>query len=72
MRYGKKPKGIKLIIKSENEQIYNKEIYLLRKKARQENFCYGEPKADTIGQLDELGWHTAYSKDEVKIWRRKR
>ena len=72
MKWGKKPKGIKLIITSENEQVYNKEVYLLRKKARQENFWYGEPQAKTFGQLDDFGWHTAWNKDDVKIWRRKK
>jgi|TARA_R100001082_G_C4245866_1_gene109384 hypothetical protein len=71
MKWGKKPKGVKLIIKSENEQKYDIGVYLLRKQALKELQKYGEPRARTIGQLDDLGWHTAYTSKELKIWRKK-
>ncbi len=72
MKLGRKPKGVKLIIKSENEQKYDIGIYMLRKQAFKELQRYGEPRAQTIGQLDNLGWHTAYTKNELKIWKKKK
>jgi len=68
MKYGKRPKGVRLIIKDENSYKIDKQIYLLRKKARQENFEHGEPSVKTVGELHDLGWHTAYWKYDVKVW----
>jgi hypothetical protein len=68
MRFGKKPKGVKLHITNENRFVYNKQTYLLRKRALKELFEQGEPSGRVQGELYDLGWNMAWNKDTVKLF----
>jgi len=68
MKFGKRQKGVKLHITNENNFVYDKQTYLLRKRALKELFEQGEPSCRVQGELYDLGWNMAWNKDTVKLF----
>ena len=68
MKFGKKPKGVKLHITDEDRFVYDKQTYLLKKRALKELFEQGEPSFKVQGELYDLGWNMAFNKDSVKLF----
>ena len=68
MKFGKKTKGQKLHITNENRFVYDKQTYLLKKRALKELFEQGEPSGSVQGELHDLGWNMAWNKDCVKLF----
>tara|TARA_R110002096_G_scaffold315279_1_gene509548 strand:+ start:490 stop:711 length:222 start_codon:yes stop_codon:yes gene_type:complete len=61
-------KGSKLHIRDEDKFVYDKQTYLLKKRALKELFEQGEPSFKVQGELYDLGWNMAFNKDSVKLF----